>query len=91
VAPEARIDDGILQYAAVRKVSRPMMLRLLPEVMAGTHGRFPQVRLGQFHTMQVQADKPLVMHIDGEVFAGFGSHVQDLNIEIQPGALEVMV
>ena len=91
VAPEARIDDGILQYAAVRKVSRPMMLRLLPEVMAGTHGRFPQVRLGQFHTLQVQADKPLVMHIDGEVFAGFGSHVQDLNIEIQPGALEVMV
>jgi len=44
VAPDAVIDDGIFHYAAIRKVSRPMMLRLVPEVMNGTHGRFEQIR-----------------------------------------------
>ncbi len=40
VAPDAVVDDNLFHYAAIRKVSRPMMLRLVPEVMNGTHGRF---------------------------------------------------
>ena len=91
VAPEARLDDGLLQYTCVRKVSRPMMLRLLPEVMNGTHGRFRQVRMGQFRTMQVQTDRPVVVHIDGEIFSGFGMRTDHLAVELLPGALEVMV
>jgi diacylglycerol kinase (ATP) len=91
VAPEARIDDALLQYAAVRKVSRPMMLRLLPEVMNGTHARFPQVRMGAFQRMEIQTDRPVVVHIDGEIFAGFGTDTRRLEIELQAGALEVMV
>ncbi len=91
VSPEARPDDGIFHYAGVQKVSRPMMLRLLPEVMKGTHGRFPQVRMGQFHQMKIQADRPLYIHTDGEIFAGFGVDVRQLSTEIYPAALEVMV
>jgi diacylglycerol kinase family enzyme len=90
VAPGAQIDDGILQYAAIRKVSRPMMLRLLPEVMNGTHARFPQVRMGEFRTMELKCDRPLVIHIDGEIFAGFGSTVRSLSVEVLPGALKLM-
>ena len=90
VAPQARIDDGILQYAAIRKVSRPMMLRLLPEVMNGTHARFPQVRMGEFHSMELKCDRPLVIHIDGEIFSGFGSDVRSLSVKILPGALKLM-
>jgi diacylglycerol kinase (ATP) len=91
VYPGAKTDDGILDYAAIRRVSRPMMLRLLPEVMNGTHGKFPQVRMGQFHHMQIQADRPLVIHTDGEIYAGFGVDIRQLSIEILPGALEVVV
>jgi YegS/Rv2252/BmrU family lipid kinase len=91
VAPDARIDDGIFQYASVRKVSRPMMLRLLPEVMNGTHPKFPQVRMGEFLQLAMEADRPVVVHIDGEIFAGFGTDTRRLEIAIQPGALEVMV
>jgi diacylglycerol kinase family enzyme len=91
VAPEARIDDGLFHYAAVRKVSRLMMLRLLPEVMNGTHARFPQVRMGQFLRLQLDTDRSVVVHIDGEIFSGFGTDTRRLEIEIQPGALEVMV
>jgi YegS/Rv2252/BmrU family lipid kinase len=91
VAPAARNDDGLLDYAAITKVSRPMMFRLIPEVMKGTHGRFKQIRLSQFRQMQVESERPLFIHIDGEIFAGFGSDVRKLSIEVLPGALEIMV
>ena len=89
VAPEAAVDDGLLHYAAIGKVSRPMMLRLVPEVMNGTHGKFPQVRMGALRTLELQSDVPLRIHIDGEIFAGFGGHTRQLKLQIIPGALEV--
>jgi diacylglycerol kinase (ATP) len=46
IAPDAKIDDGILHYAMITDVSRPMMFRIVPEVMKGTHGRFKQVKMG---------------------------------------------
>ena len=91
VAPEAVNNDGLLDYAAIRKVSRLMMFRLIPEVMKGTHGRFKQVRMNRFRQMKVESDRPLFIHIDGEIYAGFGSNVRQLSIDLLPGALEVMV
>ena len=91
VAPDAVVDDGILEYAAISKVSRLMMFRLIPEVMKGTHGRFKQVRINRFSQMKVESDRPLFIHIDGEIYAGFGSDVRTLSVEVIPGALEVMV
>jgi YegS/Rv2252/BmrU family lipid kinase len=91
IAPQARPDDGIFHYTGIQRVSRPMMLRLLPEVMRGTHGRFRQVRMGTCHTVELLSDRPLYIHTDGEIFAGFGVDVRRLQIEILPGALEVMV
>jgi YegS/Rv2252/BmrU family lipid kinase len=90
IAPSARNDDGILHYVAVRRVSRPMMLRLLPEFMKGTHERFKQVRMGTFQRLELQSDRPLLIHTDGEIFSGFGVDVHSLKAEILPGALEIM-
>ncbi|UCH60885.1 MAG: diacylglycerol kinase family lipid kinase [Anaerolineales bacterium] len=91
VQPQARNNDGILHYTGIRRVSRPMMMRLIPEVMSGTHGRFSQVRMGQFQRMQIESDRSLPIHIDGEIFAGFGVDVRQLSLDIMPNALEVMV
>jgi diacylglycerol kinase family enzyme len=91
VAPGAKNDDGVLDYVGICRVSRPMMFRLLPEVMKGTHARFKQVRMGQFRQIELTSDRPLYIHIDGEIFAGFGTDVRQLSAEILPGALEVMV
>lgn len=89
VAPAAINTDGILDYAAVCRVSRLMMLRLLPEVVKGTHGRFKQIRMGQFRTMNIQSDQPLNIHIDGEIFADFSTDVRQVSVEVLPGALEI--
>ena len=91
VAPDARLDDGIFHYAAVQRVSRLMMLRLVPEVMRGTHGRFRQVRMGQFQKISITSDRPLYIHTDGEIYAGFGMDLRQLTVENIPGALEIMV
>jgi len=90
VAPDARPDDGIFQYASIGKVSRLMMFRLIPEVMKGTHGRFKEVRMGTFRKMNLTSENPLYIHTDGEIFSGFGSKVKKLSFEILPNALHII-
>ncbi len=91
IAPDAVNTDGLLHYAMINKVSRAMMFRLVPEVMNGTHGRFKQVRMGSLKTMTLKSDRPLFIHIDGEIFADFGSDVRELKIEVLHQAIEVVV
>jgi len=91
VAPDAKLDDGLLHYACIKRVSRLMMFRLIPEVMNGTHGRFKEVRLGHFKDMTLKSDRPLVIQIDGEILAGFQSDVTGLHVRVLPGALQMIV
>ncbi len=90
VAPEAKIDDGILDFAMITNVSRLMMLRIVPEVMNGTHPRFKQVRMGKFKKFTLTANRPLYIHADGEIYSGPGSDLRQVSFEILPGALNVV-
>src|SRR5512138_698884 len=90
LAPEAKVDDGIFHYAMIKNVSRPMMFRLIPEVMKGTHGRFKQVTMGTCKQMSISADRPMYIHLDGEIYSGFGTDVRRINFEILPNALQVV-
>lgn len=90
VAPDAKLDDGLFHYTMIKKVSRPMMFRLIPEVMRGTHGKFKPVLLGTCTRMNVKADRPLYIHADGEILTSFGSNLRELSFELLPGALKVV-
>lgn len=90
VAPEAVPDDGILDYALIRRVSRLMMFRILPEVMKGTHGKFKQVQMGRFQELKLTSERPMAIHTDGEILAGFTSEVTDFEVKILPGALKIV-
>jgi diacylglycerol kinase (ATP) len=90
IAPEAKIDDGLLNYAMITDVSRLMMLRIVPEVMKGTHGRFKQVKMGTCKKFTVKADRPLYIHADGEIFTGPGTDLREVSFEILPNALKVV-
>jgi diacylglycerol kinase family enzyme len=76
-----------LNYVTIKKISRLMMLRLVPEVMRGTHGRFKQVRMGTCRKMTVTSQQPLYIHCDGEIYAGFGTDVRKLVIQILPNSI----
>ncbi|OQY90324.1 MAG: hypothetical protein B6D38_03905 [Anaerolineae bacterium UTCFX1] len=90
IAPEAKVDDGILHYAMITDVSRAMMFRIVPEVMKGTHGRFKEVKMGTCKKFSVSADRPLYIHTDGEIFAGLGTDVRNVSFETLPSALKVV-
>jgi diacylglycerol kinase (ATP) len=90
VTPDARVDDGLLHYATIGRISRLFMLRIIPEVMRGTHGRFKQVRLGACREMTLTAEAPLCVHTDGEVFAGFDSVTRTLTIQVVPNAIRLV-
>ena len=90
IAPQAQPFDGVLHYTGVRRLSRPMMLRLLPEFMRGAHENRPQVISGQFSRLELASDRPLRIHTDGEILAGPGSDLRSLTVEVLPQALEVV-
>jgi YegS/Rv2252/BmrU family lipid kinase len=90
IAPEAKIDDGSLNYCLVEKCSRLTMFRLVPEFMNGTHPKFKQIKMGSCKTFSLKSDRPLYMHLDGEVYTSFGSNLRGVKFEILPGALKVV-
>lgn len=90
-APDAKIDDGVLEYTLVKKLSRPMMFRLIPEFMKGTQKKFKQVKMGKVTRMEIDCPQSLTLHTDGETYAGFASNVHHLKITLLPKALEVML
>ena len=90
IAPDAKIDDGLLHYAMITDVSRAMMFRIVPEVMKGTHGRFKQVRMGSCKRFSLSADRPLYIHADGEILSGPGTDLRKVSFEILPDALKVV-
>ena len=90
VAPEAKNDDGFLHYVMISKCSRPMMFRLIPEVMNGTHGRFDLVKMGACRKFSLDSELPVYIHADGEIYTSFGSNLHKLDFEILPAALRVV-
>ncbi len=91
LSPESKMTDGIMEYLTVRKVSRLMMFRLVPEFMNGTHRRFTkQIRMGGCRKFSMQADRPLYIHADGEIYTSFGSNLRKLSFEILPDELKVV-
>jgi YegS/Rv2252/BmrU family lipid kinase len=90
VAPDAKVDDGLFHYAMITDVSRPMLFRILPEVMKGTHGRFKEVKLGTCRKFSLIANRALYIHADGEIFTGPGTDLRKVSFEILPNALKVV-
>ena len=90
ITPDAKLDDGLLNYVTIKNISRLMMLRLVPEVMKGTHGRFKQVRMGTCRRMTVTSQQPLYVHCDGEIYAGFGTDIRKLAIQILPNSIHFL-
>lgn len=91
LSPDSKMTDGIMEFLLVRKVSRAMMFRLVPEFMNGTHRRFAkQIRMGACKKFSMTSDRPLYIHADGEIFTSFGSNLRKVTFEILPNALKVV-
>jgi YegS/Rv2252/BmrU family lipid kinase len=90
VTPNSKPNDGLLDYLMVDHVSRLRMLRILPEVMKGTHEKLSDCRISSFKKFELTSDRPLFVHTDGEIFATPSSNCRYLYTELLESALQVV-
>jgi diacylglycerol kinase family enzyme len=87
IAPDARVDDGKLDLVVFEEVSRFATICGLPRLFTGTIARQRGVSIEQVERAAIDADRPMMFHVDGEPVQG-GAH---LDARVLPGALRVCV
>jgi diacylglycerol kinase (ATP) len=85
IAPQARLDDGLLDLVLVQARSRAAILRAVPSLFAGTVERVSGVSIRRVRTARVSGDQPLALHVDGET-VGCGD---TLTVQVHPLALRL--
>jgi diacylglycerol kinase (ATP) len=68
LSPDARIDDGLLDLCIIAPASRLDVLRFMPLVLKGHHTKLDAVQTFTGREVKIRSGKPLVTHVDGEVF-----------------------
>jgi YegS/Rv2252/BmrU family lipid kinase len=85
LAPEARLDDGLLDVVMIQDMPKRTLLAALPKVFTGAHVREPGIELLQAREVAFHADRPFNVQADGDAIADLPATVR-----VQPGALRVM-
>ncbi len=67
-APEANPFDNLLDYVVVDTISKIKVLSFLKSYSAGTHAKYNYCKLGNCKSMEISADKPFPVNLDGEIF-----------------------
>jgi YegS/Rv2252/BmrU family lipid kinase len=66
-APDALLDDGLLEVLTVGHTSRVRFLtELLPNVFRGTHVKLPFVNVYRAAGVEISADRPFTAYADGD-------------------------
>jgi diacylglycerol kinase family enzyme len=87
IAPDARVDDGVLDLVVFEEVSRIATIVGLRRLFTGTIARQRGVSIQQVASAAIDTDRPMIFHVDGEPVQG-GVH---LDARVLPGALRVCV
>jgi diacylglycerol kinase (ATP) len=83
VAPEARVDDGLLDVVSVQGVSRMRLLRDLPHIYRGSHVGRPGVALHRGRCVEARAEPGRVwIEIDGEPLGTLPARVDVLPLAL---------
>lgn len=91
VAPTARMDDGLLSYVIMRKMSRLRILRFLPVVLGANHLKHTRYfTAGTATSFEIETDSAMAIHTDGEVFGPWEADVRHLAGQVFPAAIQVL-
>jgi diacylglycerol kinase (ATP) len=87
IAPQAEMDDGLLDVVVVSDVGLMRLLEAIPIVLtSGDLRGFPEVTRYRCRRVSLRADRVVRVHGDGEALG-----VAPAEFEILPGAIRVMV
>ena len=84
LAPEAQLDDGLLDLVWADALGRLGVLRHAPRVIRGAHAGLAIAHQARSARLEVHSDRPLPAQADGELL---GLEVERLEIELAPAAL----
>ncbi len=68
LAPEAKIDDGELDFHAITDMSSMSRLAKIPKVLKGGHSRLSEVAIKRGPSMEISLRRTVPAHMDGESF-----------------------
>ncbi len=86
LAPDASLDDGLLDVVMIRQIPRIQYLRLLPTVFDGSHVHLRAVQIVRAREVEVSASRPFTMYADGDPLTGLPATVRVL-----PKAVRMLV
>jgi diacylglycerol kinase (ATP) len=86
LTPRARLDDQALDLCVVRHLPPLGVVASLAPALVGAHGLLPHVRMHRVRTLEVRADRPFPLHLDGEL----AGETRNLDVRLEPRALSVL-
>lgn len=86
VAPDAELDDGVLEVVTVSDVGKLRFLTSFPEVFKGTHTKRPEVGVRRGREIEISADRPFTVFADGDPIGEL-----PLRVRVLPGAVRAIV
>ena len=90
LAPHALVDDGLFDYLHVGPLRRWELFRYFPGIITGNlPTNHPAIRTGRCRHVNLHAETPLIVHLDGELFCRPEDDGRDFDIHIMPAALRV--
>ncbi|MBA3783276.1 MAG: diacylglycerol kinase family lipid kinase [Nocardioides sp.] len=93
IAPDAGLDDGLLDIVVIEAASRVALIRSLPSVYDGSHVARPEVTVlrGRRVELSCRARRLIPVGADGEPLGDLpGMTDPPLVVEVVPGALSVL-
>jgi diacylglycerol kinase (ATP) len=89
IAPEARIDDGLLDLVIVKEIPKSTLLSVFPKVYGGKHVGHPAVTLVRTRRVEITIDRAMTMYGGGEPLLPMAAGVPVV-VEVVPGGLAVI-
>jgi diacylglycerol kinase (ATP) len=88
MTPNAKPDDGMLDFVFAPALSRLALFRLLPMTFNGSHIHDPRVRELRTQTLRIRSQTPTPLQTDGELSS---RGLQEVTYQIHPRRLRLLV
>jgi YegS/Rv2252/BmrU family lipid kinase len=86
LAPDATLQDGMLDVVMITQTSKLRFLARAPRVVTGDHVRLDNVEVLRARTIEIAASRPFTMYADGDPIAEL-----PVTVSVLPGAVCTLV
>lgn len=86
IAPEALVDDGLLDVVMVKNFGKPELLANIAKAYRGAHLNHPKVELCRGRRVNIITEQKEYLELDGEPVVS-----EDIEFEVIPAGIKIMV